>query len=310
MARRPSDGRWRVIGANTTFSEPDEKLAIHKFRVLTARKNREVIAIPLAAGRAKDGTLADAIAQVVQPATPPADPAEAFYNEFNPSPTGGGFPIRIEQIPGERTLEFFRETTQSDAFYPWLRRFILDNYKTIAEKTGIEQMAYLPDLKPPAPLPSFDELEKVWTTYNTASEKQKRRVLAAWQDFVAVTGVESLSDITPEVVVCYKDDVYARNLKGKSQLHLFTNIRGFLRFIKGRAIAVEAISKILDGLTLLNPSESTISLDPQPIDPADFKALLDKAEGDDTAMLLLMLNCAYIYRKRLTWRGTTSETTV
>ena len=33
LARRPSDGRWRIIGTDITFTEPDEKLAIHRFRV-------------------------------------------------------------------------------------------------------------------------------------------------------------------------------------------------------------------------------------------------------------------------------------
>src|SRR5258707_935857 len=38
LARRPSDGRWRVIGTDVTFSEPDERLAIHKYLIHYAPK--------------------------------------------------------------------------------------------------------------------------------------------------------------------------------------------------------------------------------------------------------------------------------
>jgi hypothetical protein len=31
LARRPSDGRWRVIGSDITFAESDEQLAIHRY---------------------------------------------------------------------------------------------------------------------------------------------------------------------------------------------------------------------------------------------------------------------------------------
>jgi hypothetical protein len=38
LSRRPSDGRWRIIGTQTTFSAPDERAAVEKFRRLTERK--------------------------------------------------------------------------------------------------------------------------------------------------------------------------------------------------------------------------------------------------------------------------------
>jgi len=46
LSRRP-DGRWRIVGsANKMFSEPDEALAIHKFRMIQSGQTVEQIHPP------------------------------------------------------------------------------------------------------------------------------------------------------------------------------------------------------------------------------------------------------------------------
>jgi integrase len=65
-----------------------------------------------------------------------------------------------------------------------------------------------------------------------------------------------------------------------------------LACFRDRAIAIDEINKALSYLVLLRPNESTVTLNPKPIEPADWKKLLSASTGDDTAMLLLMLNCA------------------
>lgn len=35
LSRRPSDGRWRIIGTQTTYTEADERTAVERFRELT-----------------------------------------------------------------------------------------------------------------------------------------------------------------------------------------------------------------------------------------------------------------------------------
>lgn len=164
--------------------------------------------------------------------------------------------------------------------------------KWVSEQTGIEQIAYLTDLQAPEPLPSFAELEKVWEDYYPKKE-QKRRVLTAWKDFVSTAKVADLREITPQTAIAYRDAVWARKLSGKSQNNRFTRIRRFISFCKDRAIAMDALNKTLVVLSLLKPSESGLNFDPHPVEPEDFRKMLDKAKGtDDEAMLLLMLNCA------------------
>jgi integrase len=75
-------------------------------------------------------------------------------------------------------------------------------------------------------------------------------------------------------------------------MNLFSRIRRLVSFAKDRATAVDALTQALHYLALLKPSESTVSLDPKPMEPGEFRKLLDNAEGDDRAMTLLGLNGA------------------
>ena len=48
MARRPADGRWRIIGTDITFTEPDERLAVHRYRMWQAgRGGSGLIHVPV-----------------------------------------------------------------------------------------------------------------------------------------------------------------------------------------------------------------------------------------------------------------------
>jgi hypothetical protein len=87
LSRRPSDGRWRIIGTQTTFSEPDETKAIEKFRRLTSQ-------------------LSGAQQRMLE-----------RPNAFGPS---------------------------QDEMLDWLAEQLRTRPKWVAEKTGIEQLAYQP----------------------------------------------------------------------------------------------------------------------------------------------------------------------
>lgn len=151
-----------------------------------------------------------------------------------------------------------------EQWWAYAAKEINERPQWVAQQTGIEWLAYGKSLKAPKPLPSFAEIEQTWREHFTKSAEQKRKVLHAWADFKATAKVAGLADITPEVVIAYRDAVYARNLSGKSQQNLFTRIRRLFTFIKGRAIAMREVSNVLEALSLLTPSESTVSLDPHP----------------------------------------------
>ncbi len=212
---------------------------------------------------------------------------------------------RRAKLTGADTAEVIERLTPTQLHWSlsqakrWARDFILNTPQLAAKELEIEWLAYGETLTPPEPPPPLSELEAAWETHSKVTPAEKRLVLKAWRDFVATTGIVGINDIKPKVVVSFRDTVYARGLMGKTQAHLFNRTRRMLTFAQSRAIAPEALTVALNNLKLLKPSESTVANNPKPIDPSDFRKLIDTAEGDTKAMLLLMLNAALYIKEAI-----------
>jgi integrase len=163
----------------------------------------------------------------------------------------------------------------------------------VAEQTGIEQIGYLTELKPPTPLPAPAELRSLWEQHATCGVEYMKQARKGWDHFIATTGISSIREITPELAVDYNDALHQSGYGSRTQKHMIDGMRRVLTFARGRAVAMEAISKSLTYLKLLKASGKTTSTDPKPIEVEEWQKLLAKAEGDDRAMLLLMLNGSY-----------------
>jgi len=260
------DGRWRIIGTHIRFTEADERLAIAKFRRMTqSDPSRDAIFMP----------------------------------QTEPERYG------TENAKHIRSLQLSMNAALVDPASLWahVRKEIIERPLWVAEQVGIEQIGYLLDLPKPEPLPTFDELKKVWTTYAKCATNQRQKVVRAWDDFVETTGIENLRAITPQLVVSYQDDVYARELSGKQQQHMFGGIRRVLSFARERALAVDTINQCLGYLKILKPSETSTVLDPKPIEVGDWQKLHAASVGEDRAMILICLNAAMYLGEaiRLEW---------
>lgn len=278
LTRRP-DGRWRVIGTHQTFREPDVKKAIAHFYKLIGEQKYDGL-----------GLSPEEIEWLTTP-------SKEIVENNAITAISRGFALV------GRTDEAWRR------FWAYVASEINTRPKWVAQQTGIEWIGYGIDLKPPKPLPSFDELEKTWMKHAKCSPLQRKKVLRAWKDFTETAEINGISDITPEVVIEYQDEVHSRiidkkdgtqgPMSGKQQAHLFTGIRRMLTFAKSRALAVDAVTKALGYLELLKPSESGVTLDPRPIEIADWRKLYAAAEGDDKALVLLMLNGAFYIKEAI-----------
>ncbi len=116
--------------------------------------------------------------------------------------------------------------------------------------------------------------------------------MRAWRDFCETTKVGGLKDIDDKAAVRFRDAVVARKWKGKTEQNCFARVRALLSYCKKRAIAVQEINTALVNLALMVPSSTTVSLDSTPVEPEDFRSMLDHAEGENRALVLLMLNGA------------------
>jgi integrase len=290
-----SDGRWRASGPEKyTFSEPDEQLAIARFLGWKNGQGTPTITIPTASAPLDDRR---AIQAAIKALGQPDERHQDIRGNIAPpdlhqqATTATRHTITVK-IVGDR-IEFHQnDPVQEAAFWAVVRREIVTRPQYVAKMTGIEQIGYLSDLKPPETLPTFEELETLWTGKANVLPEEKRKVLADWKRFVRDASITSLKDITPPTVLAYRSKVYGMDLSAKRQQHLFNRARRIISFAKSNAIAMDACTAALDAMGLLTPDDTTVSINPSPIEPKDFNALMKVAKGDDRAMLLLMLNAA------------------
>ncbi len=259
-----SDGR--------TFTEPDERRAVERFRKMVGATDLESLETALTTSHSRTTTEVKALSiERVRKAA--AKIAKGFGNDnegwmYMPDP--------------------------SKDIWLWFANQIHKRKEYVAKKCGMEQLGYLDKVQAPEPLPSLNALEATWTNHAKCTKRQKAKVRKAWKDFVATTGIKAIDDITAAVAVTYADHLHSRKISGKQQQHLFDGIKRMLSFSKSRAIAVKPIATALEYLKLMQPSEPTHNLEPSPISVEDWQKLLAVAKGMDRAMILLMLNaCLY-----------------
>lgn len=291
LARRPSDGRWRIIGTDVTFTESDERLAVHRFKTWKARQERETIAVPFAAA-ATPQALSEVLQGLPRP-TRPTDPAVALHESMVPAPTGGATPVRLQAVPGSTLIEFHREPVASDAFWPWLRRLILDKSALVTERTGIPELAYFADLPKPQPSPTLSEVGEAYFTKANVTPNERSKSRLFWNDFVAAVGVATLREITPAVVGVYLERVLGADQSPTYARHRFGKVKTILHHARKRGMCPDDVRRALDACAILVPPRPK-AVDPHPIDRDDFHKLLGSADDQGTAMLLLSLNaCLY-----------------
>ena len=256
---KQKDGRWRILGTATKFTEADEQKAIAKFRKITAKTLHATIGVGIGVRDSKAA------------------------------------PIKWEMNPYDLEVYLQLMTDKTDG--PFWERVVweLTNRKEYAaQKTGIEKLAYLSELRPPEPAHDVNSLSKNWESFAKCGSDAKRKVTRAWEGFIGFTAIKTIEDITPQICVKYADHVHATVESGKQQQHLFNGARRMLTFNMKRAIAVRACAAALECMRLMAPNKSTKNKNPKPIKVADWEKLLEKAVGEDRAMILCMLNfCMY-----------------
>jgi integrase len=182
----------------------------------------------------------------------------------------------------------------------------------VAKQTGLEKLAYWKSFEKPEKLPNPNEIKRTWINHARCSAEQKSKVARYWEGFVEEAGIKGIDEITPQLAVVYQDFIHSEGYGGKQQSHIFGGIRGILNFARGRAIAVHAIGQALECLRLMKPNESTGNIDPKPISVENWNKLVKAAEGDNKAMVLLMLNSAMYIAEvvRLEWDDLKEGTTL
>jgi len=286
LSRRPKDGRWRIIGTDITYTEPDERMAIARFRQWEAEQAGQggEISIPTATIDSQGK---------VSGSLPP--------DQENPISDGGVFlppnyakrtpavpKLRIE-VAGD-VLEFRGHIIPASVFGPWLRKLILRRPQYVSELTGIEQLAYLADMKPPELSATLEEVGSLYFSNAKISENWLAKSRQFWAEFLAIVGTNRLRDLTQDAIIRYGDQVKGAGNAPTYARQRFGAIKAILNYPPKRGKwAEDAKRAVALCAALVLPRKS--ATDPRPIDPAEFRKLLDAADTQMQALLLLALNC-------------------
>jgi len=288
---RLKDRRWRASGPEKyTFSEPDEKLAIAHFRQWQALKDGDgLVRIPVLIASSTKRATNNQVNAVLAPRVM----TEGFDEEA--VTTRAAFP---------------------DAIWAWVRQEILTRPKYVAQMTGIEQIGYLHDLKPPKPSPTLEDVGKAYLDHAKISANWRAKSKIFWSEFTALVEVTTLRELTQEHVVDYADMVREAAKAPTYARQRFGAIKAIINYPTKRGKWAEDCKRVLAFCAVLVPPRKS-AVDPHPISREDFAKLLKavspqpnvskpaknqagKAEAAVTvdlpmrAMLLLMLNaCMY-----------------
>ena len=275
------DGRWRVVATGYRFSESDERLAVKRFLELTAGARR-MVAIPV--NPANEPVRVD-LARLRGTFLPPAVLAQAV--EALPAS------MPLVSIGEDGNLLFTRDVDEL-GFYAAVRHILINKREYAAMKTGIEQVAWLTDLKKPVPSPALKQMVDLYVSKPGLSNHEQSRSRLFWKEFLRWSGVTTLAGITHESVQRFEDKARGGSLGPKSVKHRFSKVKCIIAYaLKRGADAVEC-RRALDVLKMLEMPKAT-GLDPHPISPEHFWMIYDAAiAADDQAfatILLVSLNC-------------------
>jgi integrase len=271
--RRRKDGRWVIVETQKTFTEPDERLAIMKFRQWEARQQQRRVRM-------------DSM-------------AHGAYHLL-PLPNNKS-KLVIEYLPTIAEVE-------EAEIWAWVREQLISRPEYAGEQTGIPELGRLSDLPPRQPSPTLKSLYKLYADKADVDYKQVRQCQLFWTAFtkwLAKHDVTTVKQITTPLVADYGDyeKKRARELRDKDLpggslkylRHRFNWIRRVFNFALKRGIHPTDIRHALDCCAVLSVPKMKRFVDPHPIERDDFHKLLEHAPSPRMrAFLICMLNlCMY-----------------
>jgi len=185
----------------------------------------------------------------------------------------------------------------AEKYREFIRDLILTDPRKAAAELGIDQLAWLQDVKPPPPSISLSDIGEMYSRRPLqSSDHWSRKIRRIWQEFIKLVGATYIRDITRESMIRYRDAIYKKQKEGKSRTfvaHRFGGVKAVLRYARSEVERPEEISRVVDLCVVFKlPRKERVA--PKPIKPEHFRRLLDAVEGEPKwkAMFLLALNAA------------------
>lgn len=201
---------------------------------------------------------------------------------------------KLESSVNENGTLFFKAETDEAAFWAKVREEIIMRPEYVAKMTGIEQIAYLTDIKKPTPSVTLEDLGELYATKVGLTPNEASRSRLFWKEFTKAVAVPTVRDIDHDAIARYEGVVQSGGYAPKSKLHRYRKIRTIFAHAIKRGRAIVECRRALDCTAMLEVKDAT-PLDPRPIKADDFWTMHNTAtKADDSvfaAMLLMALNC-------------------
>lgn len=196
----------------------------------------------------------------------------------------------------------------ADAFWDKVAEEIRENPKLAAQKTGIEELAYLNRLKPAPPSATLDAIIKLYVEdkRSNITRDELRNSKTWWSEFAAITGASRIKDLDRTRFRKYRNKVLD-DMKTRKRSNAWARSRfGKIKTIINHALRESDLTKDdRAALELRSLLKQPAKPPPNPTDitPAELKRILSNADAWETAIILVALNCAYypIDCQRLRW---------
>jgi integrase len=265
-----SDGRWRASGPEKyTFTEADESVAVARF---LQWKSQE------------EGTKDDFVVPVARVSG--MENLQAFLKGDSKKP----YQIEVDVGPGGEPKFTVNRAVDEAQFWADLRQLIITQPQYVAEMTGIEAIGYLNELKKREPSPTLEEVCRLYLSKPKLSPNWRAKSKQFWKEFVETVNVRTLREVTQDHLIEYGDMVLDAGETPTYARQRFGAIKSIINYPSKRGKWAEDVKRALAFCSVLVPPKKSAT-DPRPIDPADFRALLDKSDPQMKAILLLALNC-------------------
>lgn len=259
---RLGDGRWRASGPEKfTFTEPDEDLAILRFRQWQASKQERRVSVPV---DTRGLSVEEACRKVSR--------------------------VGVRAVIGRGVPPVYSRAIPEEEFWATVRHEILTRPKYVARMTGIEQISYLADLPKPTPSPSLEEVGNLYLDHAKVSENWRAKCKLFWQEFRTAVTVPNLRDLTQEHLVEYADMIHEAAKTPTYARQRFGAVKAIVNYPTKRGKWAEDAKRVLAFCAVLVPPRKS-AVAPEPIGREAFRTLYDAADDQMRAMFLLALNC-------------------
>lgn len=265
------DGRWRINATGQKFSEPDERLAVARFRAWQEKhEKKDPIDLPV-------GTVDDVHEQLA-PLVRQAAKQE----------------IRIA-VPLDHTQQVtvYRRLEKSPEVFSFFRDAILTRPDWLAERCGLPQLAgFARAVLPMASIKLADVID-VYKRENPSTPKSKKEALAVVQRLIDHAGAKVLDDLTQEKLKSFRQSVESSgSLKSAgTRAAYYGRVKSVVGFGLKVGLDQQQIRACLDRCKVLWTAEALPPVQPRPISREHFHKLLNAGNGTWRAWLLTGLNC-------------------